>query len=203
MGLCMKDKTEQTSFCQKHAEVRDFIQNHYTPYTGDASFLAGATQSSQSLWQMACELMKEEREKGVLDAECQTPASITSSAPAYLDQSLEKIVGFQCDKPLKRAIMPNGGWRVVEKALESYSYQMDPQTLKIYSKYRKTHNEGVFDVYTTAMRKARKSGIITGLPDAYGRGRIIGDYRRAALFGVDALIKTKQNEIKQKSFYQI
>lgn len=195
MTLLLKEQQELSQKSVEEINVREFIQKNYTPYTGDASFLKGATQNSKTLWNSVCELMKEEREKGVLDAECKEAAGITSFGPAYIDKSLEKIVGFQCDKPLKRAIMPNGGWRVVQKALESYGYQLDPQTLEIFSKYRKTHNEGVFDVYTAQMRKARKSGIITGLPDAYGRGRIIGDYRRAALYGVARLLEDKNEQL--------
>ncbi|MBF2057674.1 MAG: formate C-acetyltransferase [Cyanobacterium sp. T60_A2020_053] len=180
---------------QKEVNVRDFIQKNYTPYTGDESFLSDATPNTNNLWTEVKLLMKEEREKGILDVDTKIPSSITSHGAGYIDQNLEKIVGLQTDKPLKRAIMPNGGVRVVANSLKAYGYQIDPLTQEIFTKYRKTHNDGVFSAYTTDMRKARKSGIITGLPDAYGRGRIIGDYRRVALYGVDFLIKDKQNQL--------
>ncbi|MGI0481629.1 formate C-acetyltransferase [Geminocystis sp. CENA526] len=175
--------------------VRDFIQRNYTVYTEDESFLTDATPRTNNLWTEVKLLMKEEREKGVLDAETKIPSSITAYGAGYINQDLEKIVGLQTDKPLKRSIMPYGGIRVVATSLKSYGYELDPQTEEIFTKYRKTHNDGVFSAYTTDMRKARKSGIITGLPDAYGRGRIIGDYRRVALYGVDFLIKDKQNQL--------
>lgn len=171
--------------------VRDFILKNMTPYLGDDSFLAPATDDTKKLWKICSRLTQEEKEKGILDAETKIPSSITSHGPGYLDRSLEKIVGFQTDAPLKRGIMPFGGIRVVKSALESYGYELDPQTYDIFTHYRKTHNEGVFDAYTSAMLDARRSGIITGLPDAYGRGRIIGDYRRVALYGVDRLIEDK------------
>jgi len=177
-------------------DVRSFIQLNYTPYLGDDSFLAGPTERTIKLWEKARELMKEEHEKGILDAETSKPSSITAFGPGYLDKENEIIVGFQTDKPLKRGIMPNGGIRVVKKALEAYGYSLDKKTEEIYTHNRKTHNDGVFDAYTDAMRKARHSGIITGLPDAYGRGRIIGDYRRVALYGVDMLIDDKLHEKK-------
>ncbi|MBF2072944.1 MAG: formate C-acetyltransferase [Synechococcales cyanobacterium C42_A2020_086] len=173
-------------------DVRSFIQQNVTPYTGDSAFLTGATERTQALWQRVCQLMKLEREKGVLDADTKIPTGITAHAPGYIDQTLEQIVGLQTDKPLKRAIMPLGGIRVVRSSLEAYGYQLDPETFEIFTRYRKTHNDGVFDAYTREMRLARHSGIITGLPDAYGRGRIIGDYRRVALYGVDRLIADKQ-----------
>ncbi len=173
-------------------DVRDFIQRNYTPYTGDASFLAGVSDRTQQLWAKVRDLMALEREKGVLDADTSVPSSITAHAPGYIDRELEQIVGLQTDKPLKRAIMPFGGIRVVETSLKAYGYELDPRTKEIFTKYRKTHNDGVFDAYTPEMRRCRKSGIITGLPDAYGRGRIIGDYRRVALYGVDRLIADKQ-----------
>lgn len=173
-------------------DVRDFIQRNYTPYTGDASFLTGASDRTQQLWAKVRDLMALEREKGVLDADTSVPSSITAHAPGYIDRELEQIVGLQTDKPLKRAIMPFGGIRVVETSLKAYGYELDPRTKEIFTKYRKTHNDGVFDAYTPEMRRCRKSGIITGLPDAYGRGRIIGDYRRVALYGVDRLIADKQ-----------
>lgn len=181
----------------KEIDVRDFIQKNYAPYEGDDSFLAGPTKSTLKLWDEVIELTKLEREKGILDAETKIPSSITSHGPGYLDKELEQIVGFQTDKPLKRGIMPFGGIRVVEKALDSYGYELDPVTKEIFKSYRKTHNDGVFDAYTEEMRKARRTGIITGLPDAYGRGRIIGDYRRVALYGVDKLIEEKQDEKRQ------
>lgn len=172
-------------------DVRNFIQKNYTPYEGDSSFLEGPTENTTKLWAEVMELTKEENKKGILDVETKTPNTITSHGPGYLDKEIEQIVGFQTDKPLKRGIMPFGGLRVVKKALESYGYELDPTTEEIFSKYRKTHNDGVFDVYTEDMRKARHTGVITGLPDAYGRGRIIGDYRRVALYGVDKLIEDK------------
>lgn len=173
--------------------VRDFIQKNYTPYEGDDSFLVGPTDRSTKLWKKVSDLMEVERQKGILDAETKTPSSITSHGPGYIDKDLEQIVGFQTDKPLKRGIMPFGGIRVVKNALKSYGYELDPETENIF-KYRKTHNDGVFDAYTPDMRKARHSGIITGLPDAYGRGRIIGDYRRVALYGIDRLIEDKEDQ---------
>ncbi|HPU62759.1 MAG TPA: pyruvate formate lyase family protein, partial [Mobilitalea sp.] len=176
--------------------VRSFIQHNYTPYLGDESFLTGPTERTLKLWEKAKELMKEEHEKGILEAETSKPSSITAFGPGYLDKESEIIVGFQTDKPLKRGIMPNGGIRVVKKAFEAYGYTLDKKTEEIYTHNRKTHNDGVFDAYTDAMRKARHSGIITGLPDAYGRGRIIGDYRRVALYGVDFLIEDKIREKK-------
>jgi formate C-acetyltransferase len=181
---------------QDSIDVRDFIQKNYTPYEGDAHFLSGPTVASQKLWNLVCELMKEERRKGVLDAETKTPAGILAHGPAWLDKSLEMVVGFQTDRPLKRSIMPQGGSRVVEQALESYGYKLDPETKAVYTRYRKTHNQGVFDAYTRDMRAVRSSGIITGLPDAYGRGRIIGDYRRVALYGVDRLIEFKKYDLR-------
>jgi formate C-acetyltransferase len=176
--------------------VRSFIQRNYTPYEGDESFLVGPTERTQKLWEKAKELMKEETKKGIIDAETSKPSTITTFGPGYLDKENEIIVGFQTDFPLKRGIMPNGGIRVVKRALESYGYTLDKKTEEIYTQNRKTHNDGVFDAYTDAMRKARHTGIITGLPDAYGRGRIIGDYRRVALYGVDFLIEEKMHEKK-------
>ncbi len=178
----------------KEVNVRDFIQKNYTPYTGDESFLRDATPCTHNLWTEVKLLMKEEREKGILDTETKIPSTITAYSAGYVNKDLEKIVGLQTDKPLKRSIMPFGGIRVVEGSLKAYGYDIDPATLDIFTKYRKTHNDGVFSAYTTDMRKARKSGIITGLPDAYGRGRIIGDYRRVALYGIDFLIEDKQNQ---------
>jgi formate C-acetyltransferase len=175
--------------------VRDFIQTNYTPYMGDECFLAGATTRTEQLWQQVSQLMQQERQQGILDADTAVVSSITSHAPGYIDRELEQIVGLQTDCPLKRAIMPFGGIRVVKAALEAYGYKLDPQTEAIF-KYRKTHNDGVFDGYTRDMRLARHSGIITGLPDAYGRGRIIGDYRRVPLYGVDFLIDDKKSQLK-------
>jgi formate C-acetyltransferase len=176
--------------------VRDFIQKNYTPYEGDESFLASPTEQTYKLWQQVTELMKQEREKGILDTDTKVVSTITSHAPGYIEKEREKIVGLQTDKPLKRAIMPLGGIRVVKSSLQAYGYQLDPQTEEIFTKYRKTHNDGVFDGYTREMRLARRSGIITGLPDAYGRGRIIGDYRRVALYGVDRLIGDKKEQLE-------
>ncbi len=173
-------------------DVRDFIQNNYAPYEGDNTFLAPATEATSNLWNQVSELMKQELEKGVLDADTSVPSSIVSHGPGYIDPSLEKIVGLQTDAPLKRAIMPNGGRRMVEVGLEVYGYHFDDQVNDFYKKHRKTHNDGVFDVYTPAMLSARKTGVVTGLPDAYGRGRIIGDYRRVALYGTDRLIEDKK-----------
>ncbi len=179
---------------QRSVDVRNFIQSNYTPYEGDESFLAGVTQHTKQLWDEVSELLKEERKKGVLDADTSVVASITSHAAGYINKDLEVIVGLQTDKPLKRAIMPRGGMRMVSGGLEAYGYEMDPQVEEIYSKHRKCHNQGVFSAYTPEMRAARKSGIVTGLPDAYGRGRIIGDYRRVALYGVDFLIEDKKKQ---------
>ena len=174
-------------------DVRDFIQKNYTPYEGDGSFLMPATEATKKLWAEIMELSKKEREAGgVLDADTLVCSTITSHAPGYIDQSLEKIVGLQTDKPFKRALQPFGGIKMAEQALSLYGYEIDPLVKKIFSKYRKTHNDGVFDVYTPEMRRARRAHILTGLPDAYGRGRIIGDYRRVALYGVDYLIEQKK-----------
>lgn len=177
-------------------DVRHFIQTNYTPYEGDESFLTVATTQTQALWSRVKDLMAQEREKGILDADTATVSTITSHNPGYIDRDLEQIVGLQTDKPLKRAIMPFGGIRVVKASLEAYGYQLDPTTEEIFTKYRKTHNDGVFDAYTREMRLARHSGIITGLPDAYGRGRIIGDYRRVALYGCDRLIDDKKTQLQ-------
>ena len=179
---------------QDGIDVRDFIQRNYQPFLGDASFLAGPTERTTAMWSKISELFPAERERGVYDVDATTPSSITAHAPGYIDQAHELIVGLQTDAPLKRAIMPFGGWRMVAKALETYGYPVDPELEKIFTEYRKTHNEGVFEVYPPNVRAARRSHIITGLPDAYGRGRIIGDYRRVALYGVDALIATKKLE---------
>jgi len=177
-------------------DVRDFIQKNYTPYEGNDTFLAGPTERTKTLWEDVLKLMEEERKKGVLDAETKVPSTMVSHEAGYINKDLEQIVGFQTDKPLKRGIMPFGGYRVVKKALESHGYELDPDTLRVFTEYRKTHNNGVFDAYSDEMRKARHSGIITGLPDSYGRGRIIGDYRRVALYGVDRLIAGKELQMR-------
>jgi formate C-acetyltransferase len=178
---------------QKKINVRDFIQQNYCPYDGDASFLTGPTARTEKLWGTLNELFVEERKKGVLDIS-QVPSSITAHAPGYIDRDNEIVVGLQTEAPLKRAIMPNGGLRMVLNALKAYGHQPDPQVVETFSKYRKTHNEGVFDAYTADVRRCRSSHILTGLPDAYGRGRIIGDYRRVPLYGVSRLIEAKQEE---------
>ncbi|MBO3103557.1 formate C-acetyltransferase [Cellulomonas fengjieae] len=175
-------------------DVRDFIQRNYTPFTGDADFLAGPTPRTTAMWARLTEMFPAERARGVHDIDPHTPSSITSHEPGYIDRHHEIIVGLQTDAPLKRAIMPNGGYRMVEKALETYGFAPDPIVGEIFTKYRKTHNDGVFDVYPPAVRAARSAHLITGLPDAYGRGRIIGDYRRVALYGVDALIAAKRED---------
>jgi formate C-acetyltransferase len=173
-------------------DVRDFIQRNYTPYEGDAGFLAGPTGRTTRLWARLTEMFPRERELGVYDIDTATPGSITSHGPGYIDRDLELVVGLQTDAPLKRAMMPNGGWRMVKDALTAYGYDADPRVEETFTKYRKTHNDGVFDAYTPQILAARKAGLITGLPDAYGRGRIIGDYRRVTLYGVDALVAAKR-----------
>jgi formate C-acetyltransferase len=178
---------------QKQIDVRDFIQQNYEPYEGDESFLASATTRTEELWDRLTKLFVLERKKGVLDVS-QVPSSITAHAPGYIDRDHEIIVGLQTEAPLKRAIMPNGGFRMVLGALKAYGYTPDPNVVEAFTKYRKTHNEAVFDAYTADIRKCRSSHILTGLPDAYGRGRIIGDYRRIALYGVDRLLERKQQE---------
>ncbi len=181
---------------QKRIDVRDFIQLNYTPYEGDDSFLAPASEKTKKLWNEVQELFKKETENGgVLDADTKTPSAIDAYEAGYIDKDLEEIVGLQTDKPLKRAIMPNGGIRIVEKSAESYGYKVDEQIEYVYHTLRKTHNDGVFQVYTPDIRAARSSHLITGLPDGYGRGRIIGDYRRIALYGVDFLIEEKKDEL--------
>ncbi|MFF5439261.1 formate C-acetyltransferase [Streptomyces achromogenes] len=175
-------------------DVRDFIQANYTPYEGGPEFLAGPTERTLAVWRKVSALFPEERRKGILDVDAATPSTITSHAPGYIDRDRELIVGLQTDAPLKRAIMPGGGLRMVENGLRAYGYEPDPFVSKVFGTYRKTHNDGVFDAYTPEMRAARKAGIITGLPDAYGRGRIIGDYRRVALYGTDRLIEAKRAE---------
>jgi formate C-acetyltransferase len=183
----------RTGLWQKEINVRDFIQQNYEPYDGDESFLARATPRTQSIWDTLTKLFVEERRKSVLDVS-QIPSSITAHAPGYIDRDNEIIVGLQTDAPLKRAIMPNGGFRLVANALKTYGYEPDPQVVEAFTKYRKTHNDAVFDAYTADVRRCRSSHILTGLPDAYGRGRIIGDYRRVALYGVNRLIERKKEE---------
>ena len=182
----------KTGNWNKEIDVRDFIQLNYTPYEGDASFLAGESERTKKLWDEVADLCKKEiANGGTLDVDTTTITAIDAYKPGYIDKELEQIVGLQTDAPLKRAIMPYGGIRMVENSCKAYGYELDPEVSKIFTKYRKTHNQGVFDAYTKEMRACRKSGIITGLPDAYGRGRIIGDYRRVALYGVDKLIEDK------------
>ncbi len=177
--------------------VRDFINKNYTEYTGDASFLQGTTPATEELMEKLKKLFKQERaNNGVLDADTKVVSTLTSHGAGYIDKNLEKIVGLQTDKPLKRSLQPFGGIKMSEKALEAYGYEIDPEIKDIFTRYRKTHNQGVFDAYTEEMRAARHAGIITGLPDAYGRGRIIGDYRRVALYGVDRLIQDKMDYLK-------
>ncbi|MBQ8012718.1 MAG: formate acetyltransferase, partial [Oscillospiraceae bacterium] len=175
--------------------VRDFIQKNYTPYDGDESFLEGPTEATAQLWEQVMDLTRQEREAGgVLDMDTKIISTITSHGPGYLNKDLEKIVGFQTDKPFKRSLQPFGGIRMAQTSCAAYGYEVDKEVVDIFTKYRKTHNQGVFDAYTPEMRLARKSAILTGLPDAYGRGRIIGDYRRVALYGVDRLIEDKKHQ---------
>ena len=176
--------------------VRNFIQNNFTPYEGDESFLCGPTDATKKLWDQVMDLSRQEREAGgVLDMDTKVVSTITSHGPGYLNKDLEKIVGFQTDKPFKRSLQPYGGIRMAQKACQENGYEVDPEIVEIFTKHRKTHNAGVFDVYTPEMRAARSNHIITGLPDAYGRGRIIGDYRRVALYGVDLLIEDKKEQV--------
>ena len=183
----------KTGLWQKEINVRDFIQQNYEPYEGNELFLAPATERTKRIWEQLNKLFVEERKKGVLDVS-QIPGSITAHAPGYIDREQEVIVGLQTEAPLKRAIMPNGGFRMVLSALKTYGYEPDPHVVETFTKYRKTHNEGVFDAYTADIRACRSSHILTGLPDAYGRGRIIGDYRRVPLYGVARLIQRKEEE---------
>ena len=178
----------------KEINVSDFIANNYTEYTGDGSFLEGPTDATTQLWNELKPKLAIEREKGIYNTETKIPSQIDAYGPGYIKKELEKIVGVQTDEPLKRAIFPNGGLRMVENSLEAFGYTIDPSTKEIYEKYRKTHNDGVFSAYTAEIRNARRTGIITGLPDAYGRGRIIGDYRRVALYGVNKLIEEKTKD---------
>ena len=198
----MVEKTQWAGFkgrlWKEEINVRDFIQNNYTPYDGDESFLAGPTEATTKLWGKLQELQKEERAKGgVLDMETKVVTGLTAYGPGYIDESmkdLEQVVGLQTDKPLKRAFMPYGGIKMAEESCENYGYTPDPELHKVFTEYHKTHNQGVFDAYTPEMRAARRSHIITGLPDTYGRGRIVGDYRRVALYGIDYLIKCKEED---------
>ena len=181
---------------QDEVDVREFIQNNYTPYDGDESFMAEPTQATEKLWGALQKLQKEERAKGgVLDMETEIVSSLTSYGPGYIDESmkdLEQIVGLQTDKPLKRAFMPYGGIRMSEEACTTYGYKPSEKLHEIFTKYHKTHNDAVFSAYTPEMRAARRNKIITGLPDTYGRGRIVGDYRRVALYGIDYLIEKRK-----------
>ncbi len=185
---------------QREINVRDFIQRNYNPYEGDDSFLEGPTAATTELWQEVSELTKQEAAAGgVLDADTSLVSTISSHKAGYIDQALEKIVGVQTDKPFKRSLQPFGGIRMSQDALASYGFEIDQQVVDIFTNYRKTHNQGVFDAYTDEIKAARRSGIITGLPDAYGRGRIIGDYRRVALYGIDRLVSEKQEDLKLKT----
>lgn len=188
---------------KKEINVRDFIQNNYTPYTGDDSFLKPSSEKTRKVWNKLTEMFKVEREKGVYDTETKLPQSITTYGPGYIDKDNEVVVGLQTDAPLKRGIFPKGGIRMVENSLEAYGYHLDPMTKEIFTKYRKTHNEGVFSAYTEEMLAARRSAIITGLPDAYGRGRIIGDYRRVALYGTAHLIEDKKQFQKRLDIQEL
>ncbi len=188
----------RTGRWQRHIDVNDFIGLNLTPYEGDESFLAEPTQATLALWDAVLELMKRERQNGgVLDIDTETVSTIVSHGPGYIERELEKIVGLQTDAPLKRSIQPFGGIRMVDDACRAYGFELPEATRRLFTDIRKTHNQGVFDAYTTEMKLARKAGIITGLPDAYGRGRIIGDYRRAALYGVDRLIEAKKEDLLQ------
>ncbi|MBQ7323770.1 MAG: formate C-acetyltransferase [Clostridia bacterium] len=182
-------------WCNDEVDVRDFIQHNYTPYEGDGTFLAPATEATKKLWEIVCDLSKKEREAGgVLNADTKIVSTLTSHEAGYLDKDLEKIVGVQTDEPFKRSLQPFGGIRISESALNIYGYEIDPSVKEIFTKYRKTHNEGVFDAYTPEMRAARSAHILTGRPDGYGRGRIIGDYRRVALYGIDYLVQKKEED---------
>ena len=181
----------------EEVNVRDFIQRNYTPYDGGKEFLAPPTDRTRNLWNKLLEMMKEERRRnGVYDIDEKTISTITSHEAGYIDRDLEQIVGLQTDAPLKRAIMPFGGIRLIHTELEAYGRKMDPTVEHVFQ-YRKTHNDGVFEVYTDEMKRARHAGIITGLPDSYGRGRIIGDYRRVPLYGVDFLLEQKLRAKKE------
>ena len=178
-------------------DVRDFIQRNVTPYQGDESFLAGPSVRTQAVWDKLQPYFEEERRRGVLDVDAATPSTVIAHAPGWIDQENEVIVGLQTDRPFRRAIFPAGGLRMVEAGLKAAGFEADPAVHQAFTQYRKTHNDGVFDAYTPEIMNCRRSGIITGLPDAYGRGRIIGDYRRVALYGVDRLIAAKREERAQ------
>ncbi|MCG7383563.1 formate C-acetyltransferase [Paenibacillus sp. ACRRY] len=203
MSVIEKDVKQQTGWRNftkgtwtKSVDVNDFLAHNLSPYYGDEAFLAGATQNTKDLWDIVSDLTKKERDNGgVLDVDVNTPGTIVSHQPGYLDQSKEQIVGVQTDAPFKRSIQPTGGIRMMIDACQAYGFEMPQEVIDIFTNIRKTHNQGVFDAYTSEMRAARKAGIITGLPDAYGRGRIIGDYRRVALYGVDFLIRAKKGEL--------
>ena len=179
---------------KKEINVRDFIQTNYTPYTGNSEFLAKPTEKKKNYgMKFQIYIKKKNENKGVLKLDADVASTITSHKAGYIDKDLEQIVGLQTDEPLKRAIMPAGGYRIVEKSCQAYDKEVAPEIKEIYTKHRKTHNDGVFEAYTKEIRAARSSHIITGLPDGYGRGRIIGDYRRVALYGIDALVQDKKN----------
>jgi len=181
---------------QDSIDVRDFIQRNYSPYEGDGSFVSGPTERTRKLWQQLSKLLDQERAAGgVLDADDTVVGTISSHAAGYINRELEQIVGVQTDAPLKRAMLPYGGLRVAAKALQSHGREMNPEVFEFFEKHRRTHNDGVFDCYTEDIRNARRAGIVTGLPDGYGRGRIIGDYRRVALYGIDRLIADKQRQL--------
>jgi formate C-acetyltransferase len=203
MNLTNLSQEFKGSTWKREINVRDFIQNNYTPYDGDDKFLVSSTEKTRKIWNKLTELFVVEREKGVVDAETKMPQSIDTYGPGYIDKDNEVIVGLQTDAPLKRGIFPKGGIRMVENALKAYGYQLDPATKEIFTKYRKTHNEGVFSAYTEEILAARHSHIITGLPDAYGRGRIIGDYRRVALYGTANLIAEKKRFFKRLDIQEI
>ncbi|MGN1075787.1 MAG: pyruvate formate lyase family protein, partial [Candidatus Enteromonas sp.] len=201
----MEQKLQWEGFAPGHwnedVNVRDFIQRNYTEYQGDASFLEGPTDATETLWNMVQDLQHQERAKGgVLDMETEVVSSINAYGPAYIGdktKELEKVVGLQTDKPLKRAFMPYGGIKMAEKACQTYGYTPNPELHKIFTDYHKTHNQAVFDVYTPEMKLVRHNKILTGLPDAYGRGRIVGDYRRVALYGIDFLLAQKEEDLAE------
>src|SRR5574344_3014094 len=204
-GAFMNNKAEWNGFkgtlWRGEINLRDFIQHNYTEYTGDEKFLAGPTDATNKLWKELQKLQKEERAKGgVLDMDTDVVSSLTSHEPGYIcaeGKNLEQVVGLQTDKPLKRAFMPYGGINMAVQSCEMYGYDVDPELKKIFTEYHKTHNQGVFDVYTPEHRAVRSAHILTGLPDTYGRGRIVGDYRRVALYGIDQLIKFKQADFNE------
>lgn len=177
---------------QKAIDVRDFIQNNYTLYEGDKSFLSGISEKTKKVWDKSSDLIVEEIKKGIIDVATDRISGIDNYEPGYIDKDNEVIVGLQTDAPLKRIVNPFGGWRMVENSLKEYGFEIDKNIGEYFPKYRKTHNQGVFDAYTEETRAARSAGLLTGLPDAYGRGRIIGDYRRVALYGIDYLIEEKK-----------